>query len=172
MSKMRLCAPSYVTKVTVVFILFLTLIDQITKHLVKIHLEPYSPVQIIPNHLHLTLVFNQGAAFGLMRNVPNPWRMIIFSVMYVIALIIIVNLYRHRPPDSKIIPVAITLISAGALGNMIDRYRYGYVIDFIDTFPFGYHFPTFNVADSCITIGVGIMLIHMLFLEKGHHNES
>jgi signal peptidase II len=172
MSKMRLCAPSFVTKVTIVTILFLTIIDQITKYLAELHLEPYSPVKIIPNHFHLTLVFNQGAAFGIMRNLPNPWRITVFSVMYVIAFLIIVNLYKQRPPKSKSFPVAISLIAGGAIGNMIDRYRYGYVIDFIDTFPFGYHFPTFNVADSCITIGVGIMLIHMLFFEKGAQNAS
>jgi signal peptidase II len=149
----------------------LTLLDQLTKAMATAWLNPLDPVKIIPDMIHLTLVHNPGAAFGVLRDVPNPWRMILFSVISLIALVILVHMFITRPRDSRLVPIAITLIGAGATGNFIDRFRFGYVVDFIDTYPFGYHFPTFNIADSCITIGVTLMMIYLLFIE-GKENDA
>ncbi|MGB3976060.1 MAG: signal peptidase II [bacterium] len=166
MSKMRIGSSFHVIGRMVGTIIALALFDQITKSLAKAYLDPFYPIKLIPGHLHLTLVFNPGAAFGLMRSWPETLRMILFSIMYVIAFIILINMYRHKRSESKLVPVAISLIGGGALGNLIDRYRLGHVVDFIDTFPFGYDFPSFNFADSFITIGVSLMLIYLLFIEK------
>lgn len=143
----------------------LTLVDQITKAMASAWLNPLDPVKLIPNHLHLTLVHNRGAAFGVFRTIPDPWRIILFTVISILASGILIHMFRSRPENSRIVPIAITLIAAGAVGNFIDRIRFGHVVDFIDTFPFGYHFPTFNVADSCITVGVTLMMYFLLFLE-------
>lgn len=146
--------------------LFLAALDQLTKVLATRHLAVWDPVEIIPGVLHLSLVHNPGAAFGLFRNVPGHWRLVFFSIMYLIAIGILINLHMNRPVRSRLIPISISMIGGGALGNFIDRFRFGHVIDFIDTYPFGYHFPTFNIADSCITIGVTLLILHMLFFDK------
>ncbi len=166
MSKMRIGSSFHLTGRVIGTIIALTIFDQITKSLAKTYIDPFYPIKLIPGHLHLTLVFNPGAAFGLMRSWPEPWRIILFSVMYVVAFIILINMYRNHHSQSKLVPVAITLIGGGALGNLIDRYRLGQVVDFIDTYPFGYDFPSFNFADSFITIGVSLMLIYLLFIEE------
>ena len=150
--------------------LFLALVDQVTKAMATAWLDPFNPVKIIPDLIHLTIVHNPGAAFGVMRDIPNPWRMIIFTVISILASGILVHMYVKRPPNSRLVPVSITLIAGGALGNFIDRFRFGYVVDFIDTYPFGYHFPTFNFADSCITIGVTLMLLFLIIFEEQDAN--
>ncbi|HPQ38935.1 MAG TPA: signal peptidase II [bacterium] len=162
----------YVTRITIGSALVLAILDQITKVLASTRLDPMDPVKLIPGLIHLTLVHNRGAAFGIFRNLPDPWRIALFSVISVIALTVLYHMYINRPAGSRLIPAAIALIAAGATGNFIDRFRYGHVIDFIDTYPFGYHFPTFNLADSCITIGVTLMMIQLLFLEKNDDHAS
>ncbi|MBN1879488.1 signal peptidase II [bacterium] len=169
---MRIRPPSHVTWLTAGAGAVLTLLDQLTKHLASSHLDPYHPIVIIEGFFQLTLVHNPGAAFGLFRGFPETWRLLFFSIMYILAVGILINLYMQRPLQNRIIPISISLIGGGALGNFIDRYRFGYVIDFIDTYPFGYHFPTFNIADSCITIGVSLMILHMLFFDKDHQHAS
>lgn len=166
MSKMRIGSSTVVTMVTLISIVLLAVFDQVTKILAETYLDPLDPIIVIPGHLHLTLVYNPGAAFGLMRTWAEPWRIILFSIMYLLAFTILVNMYIRRPPGNRLIPLAICLIGGGAVGNLIDRYRFGHVIDFIDTFPFGYHFPTFNFADTFISTGVSLMIIYMLFFDK------
>jgi len=146
--------------------LFLTLLDQITKYMATRWLNHFEPVQIISDFLYLTLVHNKGAAFGFLSSIPDPWRVIIFTLISILAMSVLIVMFRSRPEKDRIISVSITFIAGGALGNFIDRIRFGYVVDFIDTYPFGYHFPTFNIADSCITIGVTLMMIHLLFFEN------
>lgn len=172
MSKMRGSRSNTVTVLTVVSALVLMILDQITKALASLWLNPLDPVKIIPGWIHLTLVHNRGAAFGVFRDLPDPWRIILFSIISVLALGVLCHMFIKRPEKSRLIPLSIALIAGGALGNFIDRFRYGYVIDFIDTYPFGYHFPTFNLADSCITIGVTLMMIQLLFLEQKHNHAS
>jgi signal peptidase II len=167
---MRISSSTFVTRVTLISIFLLALFDQITKILAEIYLDPLDPVKLIPGHLHLALVYNPGAAFGLMRTWAAPWRIILFTVMYGLAFIILVNMYIRRPSGNRLIPLAICLIGGGAIGNLIDRYRFGYVVDFIDTYPFGYHFPTFNFADTFISTGVTLMIIYMLFFDRESAN--
>ena len=114
------------------------------------------------------LAGNKGAAFGLFRDLPEGMRVPFFLVICIIAVVAITVMYR-KSHGQKLFQVSLTLILGGAIGNLIDRIRYGYVVDFIDWFYQDYHWPTFNVADIAITSGVILMVIDM-FINKEFHS--
>jgi len=147
----------------------LALIDQLTKAAAAGNLSPVSPVVMIDNFFHLILVKNRGAAFGIMSDLQDPARSIIFGIISIFAFVVLIYIYGTRPAGSRLTPISIALILGGAIGNIIDRVRLGYVIDFLDFHIKGYHWPTFNFADSCITVGVSLMLLQMLLEEWRRH---
>ena len=145
------------------FFLFLTLVilDQVTKALVINFFNLYDSVVLLPI-MNLTFVVNYGFAFGLLNN-PSLNQIL---VSLVILAIIIYFLYLLIKTQDKIFQLTLTLILAGALGNFIDRIFRGFVIDFIDIYIGKYHWPAFNIADSCITVGFVVLMINILFLNK------
>ena len=145
------------------FFLFLTLVilDQFTKALVINFFNLYDSVALLPM-INLTFVVNYGFAFGLLNN-PSLNQIL---VSLVILAIIIYFLYLLIKTQDKIFQLTLTLILAGALGNFVDRIFRGFVIDFIDIYIGKYHWPAFNIADSCITVGFIILMINILFLNK------
>ena len=145
------------------FFLFLTLVilDQFTKALVINFFNLYDSVVLLPI-INLTFVVNYGFAFGLLNN-PSLNQIL---VSLVILAIIIYFLYLLIKTQDKIFQLTLTLILAGALGNFIDRIFRGFVIDFIDIYIGKYHWPAFNIADSCITLGFVVLMINILFLNK------
>ena len=145
------------------FFLFLTLVilDQVTKALVINFFNLYDSVALLPM-INLTFVVNYGFAFGLLNN-PSLNQIL---VSLVILAIIIYFLYLLIKTQDKIFQLTLTLILAGALGNFIDRIFRGFVIDFIDIYIGKYHWPAFNIADSCITVGFVVLMINILFLNK------
>ena len=145
------------------FFLFLTLVilDQITKALVINFIDLYDSVVLLPI-VNLTFVVNYGFAFGLLNN-PSLNQIL---VSLVILAIIIYFLYLLIKTQDKIFQLTLTLILAGALGNFVDRIFRGFVIDFIDIYIGKYHWPAFNIADSCITVGFVVLMINILFLNK------
>ena len=143
------------------FVILLT--DQITKFLAVSAITKNMSITIIPSFFHLALVENRGAAFGLLSQLPDPIRSYVFGVISVLAFLLLFYIYKSQPESKWVVPIAITMITSGAFGNLIDRVRLGYVIDFLD-FQFGnYHWPTFNIADSSITLGVIVILIFMIY---------
>ena len=145
------------------FFLFLTLVilDQFTKTLVINFFNLYDSVALLPM-INLTFVVNYGFAFGLLNN-PSLNQIL---VSLVILAIIIYFLYLLIKTQDKIFQLTLTLILAGAFGNFIDRIFRGFVIDFIDVYIGKYHWPAFNIADSCITVGFVVLMINILFLNK------
>ena len=145
------------------FFLFLTLVilDQFTKALVINYFNLYDSVVLLPI-INLTFVVNYGFAFGLLNN-PSLNQIL---VSLVILAIIIYFLYLLIKTQDKIFQLTLTLILAGALGNFVDRIFRGFVIDFIDIYIGKYHWPAFNIADSCITVGFVVLMINILFLNK------
>ena len=145
------------------FFLFLTLVilDQFTKTLVINFFNLYDSVALLPM-INLTFVVNYGFAFGLLNN-PSLNQIL---VSLVILAIIVYFLYLLIKTQDKIFQLTLTLILAGALGNFIDRIFRGFVIDFIDIYIGKYHWPAFNIADSCITVGFVVLMINILFLNK------
>ena len=145
------------------FFLFLTLVilDQFTKALVINFFNLYDSVALLPM-INLTFVVNYGFAFGLLNN-PSLNQILVSLVIFAI---IIYFLYLLIKTQDKIFQLTLTLILAGALGNFIDRIFRGFVIDFIDIYIGKYHWPAFNIADSCITVGFVVLMINILFLNK------
>jgi signal peptidase II len=137
-------------------------LDQITKAVVLSHLAPGTHVDVVDGFVTLTLVMNPGLAFGLLGGVPAGWRWVV-AVLSVAALIVLARVaLRVLPEGGSLDRVAIGLIFGGAIGNLIDRLRFGAVVDFVDLHVRGYHWPAFNVADSAITVGVILLALRLL----------
>ena len=118
---------------------------------------------------NLRVAGNKGAAWGLFRDLPETWRVPFFVAIAVVAVVVIVLFYRGAR-GQKVLSVALTLILGGALGNLTDRVRLGYVVDFIDSYYGAWHWPTFNVADIAISVGVGLLLVDMV-LNRGEPSD-
>ncbi len=141
--------------------LLLVILDQTTKALIINFFELYESITILPI-FNLTFVVNYGFAFGLFNN-PSLNQIL---VSIVILIIILYFLYLLMKTQDKIFQLTLVIILAGAIGNFIDRIYRGFVIDFIDIYIGKFHWPAFNIADSCITVGFVIMMINILFLNK------
>jgi signal peptidase II len=131
-------------------ILLFILIDQATKWLVLSRLSETS-IPIINGVFHFTLVKNTGVAFGLLRNFSQ----VVFIFVSISIFVLFWILFRIKSFYERL---AISLIIAGAVGNWIDRFRLGFVVDFLDFRVW----PVFNVADSCVTVGVGLLVLELL----------
>jgi signal peptidase II len=137
--------------------------DQLTKAWALARLDAAHPVVVIPNAFHLVLVMNPGVAFGIFAGVPPEWRWIV-TLFSLTALVLLGSLaFRILPQGSILARVAIGLVFGGAAGNLLDRWRFGAVVDFIDVFWGAYHWPAFNVADSAITVGVCLLAAELAF---------
>jgi signal peptidase II len=137
-------------------------LDQLTKTVVLTHLMPGVHVDVVGHVLSLTLVMNPGLAFGLLGGVPLAWRWVV-AVLSLIALAVLARVaLRILPEGGWPDHVAIGFIFGGAVGNLIDRVRFGAVVDFVDAHAYGYHWPAFNVADSSITIGVALLALRLM----------
>ena len=151
-----------VTIVTTVILV--TLCDQWTKQLVLNRFHWGESVSIIRSFFALTYVRNMGAAFGIFHNAPAYLRDPFFIMVPILAMVIIMAILAKLKPDQKLTGLALSLVMGGAIGNLIDRVRFGYVVDFLDFhWKEVYHWPAFNVADSCIVIGVTYLFIDSFF---------
>ena len=102
-------------------------------------------------------------AFGLFARNEYEYKVLFFVVISIIAIIAILTIYHQSPENKRAVRFGLILIFSGAVGNLIDRILYGEVIDFLDIFYEGFHWPAFNIADSCITIGVSFMIYDLFF---------
>jgi signal peptidase II len=137
-------------------------LDQITKYLVEKYVRMYETITVIPGFFNLTHVRNRGAAFSLFSGAPAAFRSVFFITITLIALAVITVLIRKT--HERLLVVAFSLIAGGAIGNnLIDRIRYGEVVDFIQWYCRSYYWPSFNIADSAISVGVALLAIDMLF---------
>ena len=139
-------------------------LDQITKHVVEARIRLYDVITVIPGFFNITHVRNKGAAFGLLSNLPEFWRSAFFITVTIVAVAAIIALIIKT--HERLPVYAFSLIAGGALGNVIDRIRYGEVVDFIQWYVKSHYWPSFNVADSAVTVGVVLLAIEMLFVKK------
>lgn len=136
-------------------------LDRWTKWLIHTQLLLNQTILIIDGFFNITYVRNTGVAFGILDPVSLPLKSTVLAVL-TLAAITGVLIYSWRTPISQtLLHVALSLILAGALGNLYDRINYGYVIDFIEVYFRDYRWPSFNVADSAITVGVGLLLLQV-----------
>jgi signal peptidase II len=140
--------------------------DQLTKLLVDRFVPVFSSRTVIPNLLDLVHVHNAGVAFGILNGIDDPRRGILTTALAVIALVGIAYYARHVRREETLARVGLSLILGGAVGNLIDRLRRGYVIDFVDVYWGDWHFWAFNVADAAISVGAALVFIEVLFLNR------
>jgi signal peptidase II len=137
-------------------------LDQVAKYLALQRLPPGIPVAVIDRFFSLTLIMNPGLAFGMLSGMPAGWRWLVALLSIgALGVLAVVGL-RMLPSGGRLTPLALGLIFGGAVGNLIDRGRFGAVIDFLDFYWRGYHWPAFNVADSAISVGVALLALRML----------
>jgi len=143
-------------------------IDQGVKNVVRVTLELHESVEVIPNFFSLTRVHNYGAAFGLMNAVDFPFKTALLAVVAAVALGALAWYGASLPAEQRLARAGLALVVGGAAGNLIDRLREGYVVDFVDLYWRGWHFWAFNVADAAITVGVAFMILDMLEVGRRH----
>ena len=142
--------------------LAIVLTDQATKAIVVRTMRLGQSIPIVPGYFDLTFVLNPGAAFSLLATLPERIRSPFFILVSVAAAVLIVVYRARHLRGHRLATVSLGLILGGAVGNLIDRIRYGVVVDFLDAHVHQYHWPVFNVADSAISVGVTLLLIEML----------
>lgn len=140
-------------------------LDQLTKIYIHTHFQLHESMPVLNPIFNLTYVRNFGAAFGFLAESHPTFREIFFLSIPPIAIVIIISILKNVPNTDKWQIFALSSIFAGAIGNYIDRLRFGYVIDFLDFHIQQYSWPAFNIADSAIVCGVAILLV-LMFLEK------
>ena len=144
-------------------------LDQWTKYLITDHLDEFEEVILLPV-LELMRLHNQGAAFSFLSNASGWQRWVFTALGLVVAAAILVWLRRLPARGRNLLAAGLCLVLAGALGNVIDRVLWGHVIDFVRVHYEGWYFPAFNVADSSITIGAGLLILDNL-LDHGRVRE-
>jgi len=147
------------------------LLDQWTKGIITRAYEVHQSTSVITNLFDITYVRNSGAAFGLFASVDSSVKAIVLNSVAVLVFLV-VSAYALRSSHKSIrLQLGFALILGGAVGNLLDRVRFGYVVDFLDFSISGHHWPAFNVADSAICIGVGLLFLDMLRAEENAEEE-
>jgi len=141
------------------------ILDQATKYLVRSHLRVGERIPVIPSVFDLSYVRNTGAAWGLMAGL-NDW----LVVLSVVMLVVIIVFRRTFIVDAVLQRVAMGLMIGGIAGNLIDRLRLSYVVDFLDFYWGTHHFPAFNVADASICTGVGLYALSQFLMARAERS--
>ena len=139
------------------------LLDQISKLIIIKKLPLFEEIVVIPGLFNIVHYLNPGGAFGFLSGVDTNLRHMFFIVVSVLALGLVFYLYKSTPVTHRLLSAAFALIFGGAVGNLIDRFRFGQVVDFLDFYMKSWHWPAFNVADSAITVGITVFIFHLLF---------
>ncbi|MFZ7126773.1 MAG: signal peptidase II [Desulfobacterales bacterium] len=153
-------SPDY--RLLAVVTLIILVLDQATKALVLQQIPLHGSIPVISGFFNLTHIHNPGGAFGFLADQSIGVRRLFFLIISSAAVVLVFWFYRTTPRDRPFLALAFALIFGGAIGNLIDRFRFGKVVDFLDFYLGQWHWPAFNVADSAITVGIGIFLLHLL----------
>ncbi|MCP2619654.1 signal peptidase II [Candidatus Aminicenantes bacterium AC-334-K16] len=147
-------------------VIVLFLVDQLTKFWIQQKIPLYGHLEVIPGFFNLTHIHNRGAIFGFFAHTSNPVVQIGLAVASFLALGFVIFYFIRTPASERILRISLSLILAGALGNLTDRLLRGYVVDFLDFYVGRWHWPNFNLADSCITVGAIILIFTFFISEK------
>jgi signal peptidase II len=145
--------------------LFTVILDQLSKGIAEAELLLHQPVAVFPS-FNFTLMYNKGAAFSFLSD-AGGWQRILFVTLSTVISIFLFFWLKQIAKDEKqknnsLLQIAIAFILGGAIGNLIDRALTGEVVDFIQVYYSSYYFPAFNIADSAITVGAGLLILDML----------
>ncbi len=138
------------------------LLDRITKWMTATRMDLHESISVLPGFFHLTHVRNTGAAFGLFADSASEWKTILLSVFSLLALVVVSVMLWKNSRGMTVSSIGLSLILGGAMGNLWDRLLYGYVVDFFDFYVGSYHWPAFNIADSAIVVGAGLLVLEVL----------
>lgn len=138
-------------------------LDQLTKALIVRSITLQGSREVIPGFFNLTHVRNRGAIFGFFSHSDSRILYIFLTLVSVAALGLVIYYFFKTPVSERLMKISLSLILAGALGNLIDRLFRGHVIDFLDFYVKDWHWPSFNVADSCITVGAFLLIFILIF---------
>ena len=134
----------------------IVLADQLTKWLMLVRFAPGERLELT-GFFNLVLVFNKGAAFSFLA-AAQGWQTPLLAA-FALGAAVVVSVLIVRSPERRLLCAGLALILGGALGNLVDRLRFGHVVDFLDLHAAGWHWPAFNVADSAITIGAALLIL-------------
>jgi signal peptidase II len=158
---MKVFPSKYMRLVVVAGLIIIT--DQITKAIILKSMPLYHSVPVIPGFFNITHIHNPGGAFGFLANQSSNLRAVVFLLISALAVGLIFWFYKNTPKTHPWLATAFAMIFGGAIGNLIDRIRFGKVVDFLDVYLGHLHWPAFNVADSAIVIGIVIFIFHLIF---------
>jgi signal peptidase II len=144
----------------------LIVIDQYTKFMVTLHIPLNYSIKVVEGFFNLTHIRNSGVAFGIFSGQQSELKPYLLIFVSVVAIVAILAIFHQTAKEKRFVRTGLILIFSGAIGNLIDRVIHKEVIDFIDLFVENQHWPAFNVADSCITIGVLFMAVDMFVGDK------
>ncbi|MEX1298380.1 MAG: signal peptidase II [Desulfotignum sp.] len=139
------------------------LADQVTKKIIMASLALHESIKVIENFFNITYVLNPGGAFGFFATQSDMVRKLVFLVISSAVAVFVVWFYSRVARTHVFLSWGLALIFGGAIGNLIDRFRFGHVVDFLDFYIGTAHWPAFNVADSAISIGMAILIYHVVF---------
>jgi len=138
------------------------ILDRWTKLLIQKRFELNGSISVIDGLFNITYVRNTGVAFGIFSSISSPAKTVLLSVFTACAAVVVVTYSVRSPARNRLLQIALSLILGGALGNLYDRLVYGYVVDFLELYAGSYHWPSFNVADSAISIGVALLALEII----------
>jgi signal peptidase II len=148
------------------FALVIVALDQASKWLIDSRMDLYQSIPVFDSFFHITYVRNSGGAFGFLAGTSATLRVPFFITVSLVAMVALLYFVRGVESRQYLLLLALGGILGGALGNLTDRMSSGTVIDFLDVHWRGWHWPTFNVADSFITVGVLTLMAHSLFVSR------
>jgi len=139
------------------------LLDQASKLQIMQTMRLHESIPVVPDFFSITYIRNPGAAFGLLASSSNGFRLAFFGFASLFALGILGTIFYRLKPDDWGGQLSVAAVFGGAIGNLLDRVRFGEVIDFLDVYVGAYHWPAFNVADAAISVGVCFLAFHLAF---------
>ncbi len=148
-----------------VIALLVLIADQVTKSMVEARIPERSVIEVIPGLFNLTNVKNSGAVFGLFADSPAPWKMVALVIISVALLVTVVSVVWRTRHLSWEAGMGLPLVLAGAISNLVDRVRAGWVVDFLDFYVRDYHWYTFNLADSAIVTGACLLILQVVLAD-------
>jgi signal peptidase II len=148
-------------RLELVVVALVAVLDQLTKLLVVAEMGLYETIPVVPGLLNLTHIRNSGVAFGLFNTAEFAYKPVVMALVALCALMGVGFYAAHLPVSHRWARGGLALILGGAAGNLVDRARQGYVVDFVDAYWKGWHFWAFNLADAAISVGVGLLVIDL-----------
>lgn len=142
------------------------ILDQASKAYIMGTMRLHESIPIIPGFFSLTYIRNPGAAFGILASSSSGFRLLFFALTSLFALVLLGTIFFRLRHDDWVGQLSIAGILGGAVGNLLDRIRLGEVIDFLDCYVEGYHWPAFNIADAAISVGVFFLIVHFALEKK------